>query len=163
MQSKLPGLCPRLFGVAEVGLGLGLAPCKDSFLCSQHPHQDRRLSVLLCFGRSSEPDFLGHVAGERQGQTQVLRNPHAQSLSRVLLFVTPWTVACQTPLSMGFSRQECWSVWPFPPPGDLPYAGIEPRGSPVASALSGEFFTTAPFKSTPLCHLFCFPVTFNLI
>ena len=40
---------------------------------------------------------------------------------------TPWTVAHQAPLSMGFSRQECWSGLPFPSPGDLPNPGIEPR------------------------------------
>ena len=40
---------------------------------------------------------------------------------------TPWTVACQTPLSIGFSRQEYWSGLPFPSPGDLPNPGIEPR------------------------------------
>ena len=50
-----------------------------------------------------------------------------KSLSRVRLFVTPWTVAYQTPPSMGFSRQEYWSGLPFPPPGDLPNPGIEPR------------------------------------
>ena len=43
-----------------------------------------------------------------------------KSLSRVGLFATPWTVAYQAPLSMGFSRQECWSGLPFPSPGDLP-------------------------------------------
>ena len=46
--------------------------------------------------------------------------------SHVQLFVTLWTVAHQAPLSMGFSRQEYWSVLPFPPPGDLPNSGIEP-------------------------------------
>ena len=50
-----------------------------------------------------------------------------KSLSRVRLFVTPWTVACQAPLSMGFSRQEYWSGLPFPSPGDLSNPGIEPR------------------------------------
>jgi len=40
--------------------------------------------------------------------------------------VTPWTVACQAPLSMGFSRQEHWSGLPRPPPGDLPDQGMEP-------------------------------------
>ena len=39
---------------------------------------------------------------------------------------TPWTVACQTPLSMGFSRQECWSGLPFPSLGNLPDPEIEP-------------------------------------
>ena len=60
-------------------------------------------------------------------------------LSRVRLFVTPWTVAYQASLSMGFSRQEYWSGLPFPPPGDLPDPGIEP-GSPTleADALTSE-------------------------
>ena len=48
-------------------------------------------------------------------------------LSRVRLFATPWTVAHQTPLSMGFSRQDYWSGLPFPYPGNLPDPGIEPR------------------------------------
>ena len=48
--------------------------------------------------------------------------------SRVRLSVTLWTVACQAPLSMGFSRQEYWSGLPFPFPGDLPDPGIEPAG-----------------------------------
>ena len=47
--------------------------------------------------------------------------------------VTLWTVAHQAPLSMGFSRQEYWSGWPFPSPGNLPYPGIKPR-SPVLQA-----------------------------
>ena len=55
-------------------------------------------------------------------------------LSRVRLFATPWTVAGQAPLSMGFSGQEHWSGLPFPPPGDLPDPGIEPP-SPESSAL----------------------------
>ena len=50
-----------------------------------------------------------------------------KSLSRVRLFVTPWTVAYQAPLSIGFSRQEYWSGLPFSSPGDLPDPGIEPR------------------------------------
>ena len=49
----------------------------------------------------------------------------------VRLFATPWTVAYQAPLSMGFSRQEYWSGLPFPSPGDLPHPGIEP-GSPAS-------------------------------
>ena len=49
-----------------------------------------------------------------------------KSFSRVRLFVTPWTVACQAPPSMGFSRQEYWSGLQFPSPEDLPDTGIEP-------------------------------------
>ena len=63
-----------------------------------------------------------------------------ESLSRVRLFVTPWTVAHQSPLSMGFPRQEYWSGLPFPSPGDLPDSGIDP-GLP---ALVSGFFTTEP-------------------
>ena len=48
-------------------------------------------------------------------------------LSCIQLFGTLWTVARQTPLSMGFSRQEYWSGLPFPSPGDLPNPGIEPE------------------------------------
>ena len=68
---------------------------------------------------------------------------HAQLLSHVQLFVTPWTVAHQPPLSMGFSRQEFWSELPFPSPGDLLNPRIEPAslGSP---ALADGFFTTEP-------------------
>ena len=54
--------------------------------------------------------------------------------------MTLWTVAYQAPLSMGFSRQEYWSGFPFPSPGDLPDPGIEPG----SSALTGRFFT--------ICH-----------
>ena len=49
------------------------------------------------------------------------------SLSSIQLFVTPWMVAHQAPLSMGFPRQEYWSRLPFPSQGDLPDPGIEPR------------------------------------
>ena len=54
-------------------------------------------------------------------------------LSHVQLFATPWTVACQAPLYMGFSRQEYWSKLPFPSPGDHPNRGSEPR-SPTLQA-----------------------------
>ena len=55
-------------------------------------------------------------------------------LSHFRLSVIPWIAAHQAPLSMGFSRQEYWSGLPFPPPGDLPDPGMEPR-PPVAPAL----------------------------
>ena len=51
-------------------------------------------------------------------------------LSHIRLFATPWTVAYQALLSMGFSRQEYWSGLPFPSPGDFPDPGIKP-GSPA--------------------------------
>ena len=66
-----------------------------------------------------------------------------QSLSCVWLFATPWTVAYQAPLPMGFSRQEYWSGLSFPPPGELPNQGIEPM-SPASPALQ--------VNSLPLSH-----------
>ena len=65
----------------------------------------------------------------------------AQSLSRVWLFVMPWTVAHQSLLSMEFSRQEYWSGLPFPTWGDLADSGIEPM-SLASPQLAGRFFTT---------------------
>ena len=62
-----------------------------------------------------------------------------ESLRRVWLFVTPWTVARQAPLFMGFSRQGDWSGLPFLSPGDLPNPGIEPV-SLTFPALAGRFF-----------------------
>ena len=73
-------------------------------------------------------------------------------LSRVRLFATPWTVAYQAPLSMGFSRQEYWSGLPFPSPGDLPHPGVElespalqadsllsePPGNPIYTELASN-------------------------
>ena len=59
-------------------------------------------------------------------------------------FVTPWPVAHQTPLSLGFPKQEYWSRSPFPPPGDLPNPRIQPA-SLESPALAGRFI--------PLSHL----------
>jgi len=59
-------------------------------------------------------------------------------LSDVWFFVTPWTIAHQDPLPMGFFRQEYWSGFPCPSPGDLSNPGIEP----VSPVLVGTFFTT---------------------
>ena len=73
-----------------------------------------------------------------------------KSLSRVRLFVSPWTVAYQAPPSMGFSRQEYWSGLPFSSPGDLPNPGIEPRSPALeADALTCE----PPGKPLNACQL----------
>ena len=74
------------------------------------------------------------------------------SFSCAQFFETPWTVACQAPLSIEFSRQEYWSGLPFPTPGDLPHPGIEPgaleadslplshQGSPVSQLSSNKIY-----------------------
>ena len=64
-----------------------------------------------------------------------------KSLSHVRLFATPWT-AYQAPLSMGFSRQECWSGFPFPSPRDLPDPGIEP----VSPTVQAETLPSEPLS-----------------
>ena len=64
-------------------------------------------------------------------------------LTHVQLFVTPWTIAYQAPLSIESSRQEYWSGLLFPPPWDLSNPGIGPL-SLLSPELVGEFFTTAP-------------------
>ena len=71
-------------------------------------------------------DEIPHVQGQRRSPIKMVK-VKVMSLSRVRLFVTPWTVAHQAPPSMGLSRQEYWSGLPLPSPGDLPNPGIEPR------------------------------------
>ena len=66
------------------------------------------------------------------------------------LFATPWTVSCQNPLSMEFSRQEYWSGLPFPSPGDLPKPGPEP-GAP---ALQADSLLSEP-PGKPMCVYSC--------
>ena len=72
----------------------------------------------------------------KQHQRVVRTHPGCSMLSQVRLFVTPWTLARQAPLSLGFSRQEHWSGLSFHSPGDFPNPGAELM-SPV---LAGSFF-----------------------
>ena len=62
----------------------------------------------------------------------------------VRLFATPWTVACQGPLSMGFSRQEYWRGWPFPSPRDPPDPGIKPMYLLVSWIVRQVLYQLAP-------------------
>ena len=75
---------------------------------------------LDLFQPSQGVDLLASEISSQQDPKKV------KSLSCVQLFVTPWTVAFQAPLSMGFSRQEYWNRQPFPSPGDLPDTEIKP-------------------------------------
>ena len=89
----------------------------------RHSHKNMGLSLLLIVNDYGIITLLVLMHG----------------LSCVSFLATPWTVACQTPLSMRFSRQEYWRGLPFPSSGDLPNSGIEPvsLASPV---LAGGFF-----------------------
>ena len=65
------------------------------------------------------------------------------ALSHVKLFVTPWNIACQAPLSIGLSQQEYWTGLPFSHSGDLPDPGVKPV-SLASPPLAGGCFTTMP-------------------
>ena len=73
--------------------------------------------------------------------------------SRAQICASPWTVACQTPLSMGFSRQEYCHGLPCPPPGDLPDPGIE-LYLLTSTTLAGGFFTTSAPWEAPLDQMY---------
>ena len=75
------------------------------------------------------------------------QNVVVQLLSCVQLFVIPWTVGHQVPLSMGFPRQEYWSRLQFPSPEDLPNPGVEP----ISPALASGFFIAEP-PGKPICQ-----------
>ena len=92
-------------------------------------------------GRPPEEEMAEHDLAAKQ-LPQMKTAVAAKLLSRVQLCATPWTVAHQPPLSMGFSKREYWSGVPCPPLGDLPDRGIEPM-SLTSPTLSGGFFTTS--------------------
>ena len=106
------GMVTELAGARRVGLELQMCHC-------------RYMGIWLCLPGFQFPNrcVLSHFR-------------------HVLLFATLWTVAHQTPLSMGFSKQEYWSGLPCPPPGDLPTPEIESI-SLMSSALAGGFFTSS--------------------
>ena len=109
-----------------VGMYTGIATLEDIM---ERPLKNRNETTI----RPSNPTN-GHVPWETKKKEKLL--------SHVWLFVTPWTVAYQAPLSMRFSRQEYWSGLPFPTPRDLPDPGIKPE-SLASPALAGRFFTTS--------------------
>ena len=116
---------------------------------SSHRQNAKRWSWL----HSSKTSFTKQIVAQNGPPDFSLPIPilesEVKSLSPVWLFVTPWTVVYQAPSSMGFSRQY-WSGLPFPSPGDLPDAGIEP-GPPAlqADALTPEPPGSHPGKAVP--------------
>ena len=117
--------------------------------------------------------FTNRDIREAQGCIRAMK---VKSLSRVRLSATPWTIAHQAPLSMGFARQEYWSGLPFPSPGDRPNPGIDPRSPALrADALTSEppgkhytvfvlYFLFPDSHQNFLHHFFlCFFVSLSLI
>ena len=110
-------------------------------LGSQH-----RLPLVGCIVLARQ---LPHIPDDFKDQVNSLYKGFSsvKLLSHVQLFATLWTVACQAPLSLKFSKREYWSGLPFPSPGDLPDPGIEP-GSPAlqADSLPPELNVTSRFN-----------------
>ena len=115
---------------------------------------------------TEEPGGVQSTRSQRVGQDWVTNTAThqydypacmcAKLLQLCLTLVTPWTVACQAPLSMRFSRQDYWSVLHGPPPGDLSDPGIETT-SLMSPTLAGGFLLLAPFEKLndyPRIHLF---------
>ena len=92
---------------------------------------------------NSQPDQCSQMPRAQQVLNKCWWVHCVRALSCVWLSGTPWTAACQAPLSMEFSRKEYWRGLQFPPPRDLHDPGIEPT-SLAPPALAGRFFTTAP-------------------
>ena len=89
-----------------------------------------------------ESKDLRRVHGREASGANISMHVVLSCISHIQLFVTLWTIAYQVPLSMGFSRKECWSGLPCPPSGGLPNPGMEPMGL-LSPALAGRFFTTS--------------------
>ena len=100
--------------------------------------------MSICVGVSTGQENEGSLLLKRKVQKEVCACQVTSVLPDSL--VTPWTVARQAPLSMGFSRQEYWSGLPCPPPGNLLDSGT----SLLSPALAGRFFTTSTTWEAPL-------------
>ena len=118
------------------------------FIPSQAQLKEHCCFVFKQYQGSSS--FVLHISfsiwvGNKEVQLEELGVCVCSAIQSSPVPVTPCTVACQAPLSMKFSRQEYWSVLPFPPPGDRPNSGIEP----TYLALAGRFFTIVPTWEAP--------------
>ena len=137
-------------GVGSYSLLQGIFPIQGSN--PGLPHYGQILYQLSHWGSPRIQDWVLHSPADLPDPGMKPGSPHCRQIFYQLsyqgilqLFATLWTVACQVPLFMGFSRQEHWSGLPFPPPGNLPDPGIKPS----SPALAGRFFTTAaPEKPT---------------
>ena len=108
---------------------------------SEHPLSTTTVAEGLLF-----MGMAGNTLCPHHPALQVLR-PHVLShVSHIQLFVTLWIAAHQTPLSIGFSRPESWSGFPFPPPEDLPTLGLKPE----SLTLAGRFLTASASEALRL-------------
>ena len=101
------------------------------------------VTKVLGIRHNHQPQWLSHLPSPEK----VFLSAHSVMSDSV----TPWTIARQAPLFLGFSRQEYWSGLPFPSPGDVPDWGIEPE----SPAWAGGFFTTEPPGKPKYFHTIC--------
>ena len=95
---------------------------------------------------SRVPVFAGYFVFLKSYYLFIFSFSHLTMLSCVQVFATPWTVVPQAPVSMGFSKQEYWSVLPFPPPRNLPEPGMELASTTFPVSAGGFFTTVSPGK-----------------
>ena len=107
-------------------------PCKEILCFLKHKHTQTQIWL------KSENKMKQGKVKPSMGLFYYVGMCMLSHFSRVWLFVTPWTVAHQAPLSMEFSRQEYWNGLPYPPPGNLPDLGLKPV-SLMSSALASVF------------------------
>ena len=95
---------------------------------------------------------------------QILESCSCSVAQSFLTLSTPWAIACQSPLSMGFSRQEYWGGLPFPSPGDLSDPGIEPRSPAMqADSLTTELWGKPNYMVDNLIYWDCINVYLSSI
>ena len=122
----------HMAGFSNVNVGLWL-----QLLLKSCASPERRLSSLHTDLPKGAPIKLSRLRVNLRLLSSACMLSH---FSHVQLFAAPWTVACQAPLSMGFSRQKYWSGLPCPPPGNLPHLGIEPAS--YISCIGRQVLTT---------------------
>ena len=117
------------------------------------------LTMIICFFFPLYFWFLLYIFLFLSCQMSKKEKKKMKSFSRAWLFATSWTVACQPPPSMEFSRQEYWSKLPFHSPGDLPNPGIE-RGFPP---LQADSLPSEPQRNLVRCLWFIMSIFVNHI
>ena len=123
--------CPRSHSTGTQETWISIWECLTPGSCTWPPvfprlHRPKNKKPLIMTSCNFMGDFIAF-------STQFLMC--AWSLSHIRLFVTPWTVARQAPLCIGFSRQEYWRGLPFASPGNLPDPGIKPESPSLAGGV----------------------------
>ena len=133
-------IIPTIFGKGWIFPGIQPLPTFWNLMVPWNCHGDSQCVIQLAgWGSRFSRSWLVCTFFKKHGSGLVTKPCPTHA--------TPWTVACQAPLSMGFSRQEYWNWLPFPSPGDLPNSGIEP-GYPALQADSTKSATREALKKT---------------